>query len=170
MKRMIVAMVAMVLSIATVSAQNYMVIDSEKVFKSLSSYNRALEQIEALSAEYQTKVDAKFTEVETLYNNYMQQRAQLSDIQRQQREQNILQKEAEATEYQESLFGTNGELMKRRMEFIQPIQMQVFDTIEQFATKYGYDLVIDISANPTILYYSSKVDFTELIIKALNNK
>lgn len=167
MKRMIVALVAMVLSVAAVSAQNYMVIDSEKVFKSLSSYNNALEQIDQLASEYQTKVDAKFQEVERLYNSYMQQRASLSETSRQQREQQILQLEQQATDYQESLFGTEGELMKRRMELIQPIQQKVFDTIESFATQYGYDLVIDISANPTVLYYSPKVDFTQKIINAL---
>lgn len=164
---MIVALVAMLISVAAVSAQNYMVIDSEKVFKSLSSYNNALTEIDQLAEEYQAKVDAKFQEVETLYNSYMQQRAALSETSRQQREQQILKKEQEATEYQESLFGTEGELMKRRMELIQPIQKKVFDTIESFAAQYGYDLVIDISANPTVLYYSSKVDFTQRIINAL---
>ena len=164
---MIVALVAMVLSVAAVSAQNYMVVDSEKVFKSLTAYNNALTQIENLSEQYQAKVDAKFQEVERLYNSYIQQRASLSEATRQQREQQILQKEQEATEYQESLFGTEGELMKKRMELIQPIQQRVFDAIERIATQYGYDLVIDISANPTILYYSSKVDFTQKIINAL---
>ena len=167
MKRMILALVAMVLSVAAVSAQNYMVVDSEKVFKSLSAYNNALTQIENLSEQYQAKVDAKFQEVERLYNSYVQQRASLSEATRQQREQQILQKEQEASEYQESLFGTEGELMKKRMELIQPIQQRVFDAIERIATQYGYDLVIDISANPTILYYSSKVDFTQKIINTL---
>ena len=157
----------MMLSVVGVSAQNYMVVDSEKVFKSLSTYNNALEQIEQLSAQYQAKVDAKFQEVERLYNSYMQQRAALSEATRQQREQQILQKEQEATEYQESIFGTDGELMKKRMELIQPIQQKVFSTIERYASQYGYDLVIDISANPTVLYYSSKVDYTQQIINAL---
>ena len=164
---MILALVAMVLSVAAVSAQNYMVVDSEKVFKSLTAYNNALTQIENLSEQYQAKVDAKFQEVERLYNSYIQQRASLSEATRQQREQQILQKEQEATEYQESLFGTEGELMKKRMELIQPIQQRVFNAIERIATQYGYDLVIDISANPTVLYYSSKVDFTQKIINAL---
>ena len=97
----------------------------------------------------------------------MQQRAALSEATRQQREQQILQKEQEATEYQESIFGTDGELMKKRMELIQPIQQKVFSTIERYASQYGYDLVIDISANPTVLYYSSKVDYTQQIINAL---
>ena len=144
------------------SAQNYMVVDSEKVFKSISEYNTALESLETLAEDYQEKVDAKFAEVETLYNNYMQRRASLSESARQQQEQLILQKEAEATQ-----FGTDGELMKKRLELIQPIQQRVFSTIESFSKQYGYDLVIDISANPTILYYSTKVDFTDRIIESL---
>ncbi|MBE6203004.1 MAG: OmpH family outer membrane protein [Rikenellaceae bacterium] len=167
MRKMILALVLAMMTAGMASAQNYMVVDSEKVFKSISSYNTALDNIEKLAEQYQQQVDAKFAEVEQLYNSYMQQRASLSEAYRQQYEQMILQKEAEATEYQESLFGTEGELMKKRMELIQPIQQRVFSTIESFSRQYGYDLVIDISANPTILYYSSKVDYTDRIIAAL---
>lgn len=167
MKKMIIALLAVIMTAGIASAQNYMVVDSEKVFKSIESYNKALEDIEKLATEYQKAVDAKFAEVETLYNNYMQQRSSLSASTQQQYEQLILQREAEATEYQESLFGTEGELMKRRLELIQPIQKRVFSTIESFSKQYGYDLVIDIAANPTILYFSQKVDFTSRIIEAL---
>ena len=160
-------MAVMIMSMAAASAQNYMVIDSEKVFKSMKEYNNALDTIERLATEYQAKVDEKFQEVERLYNSYISVRSGLSDYSRQQREQQILQLEQEATEYQESIFGSDGTLMKRRMELIQPIQNKVFTTIESFAKQYGYDLVIDIAANPTVLYYSSKVDFTQRIIEAL---
>ena len=167
MRRFIFAVMAMVLSLGVASAQNYMVVDSEKVFKSLTEYNNALEQIESLSQSYQSAVDAKFKEVEDFYNSYMQRRASLSATSRQQAEQMILDMEAKATEYQESLFGTDGELMKKRMELIQPIQQRVFDAIERFSMQNGYDLVIDIAANPTVLYYSDKVNFTQRIIDSL---
>lgn len=167
MKRVIFSILAMMLTVGAVSAQNYMVVDSEKVFKSIESYNDALAQVEKLSADYQKSVDEKFSAVETMYNNYMKQRAALSEQQRAQYEQQILSKEAEATKYQESLFGADGKLMKMRVELIQPIQKRVFETLESFAQQHGYDLIIDISANPTVLYYSEKVDFTERIIEAL---
>lgn len=167
MRRFIFAVMAMVLSLGVASAQNYMVVDSEKVFKSLPEYNNALEQIESLSQSYQSAVDVKFKEVEDFYNSYMQRRASLSATSRQQAEQMILDMEAKATEYQESLFGTDGELMKKRMELIQPIQQRVFDAIERFSMQNGYDLVIDIAANPTVLYYSDKVNFTQRIIDSL---
>lgn len=167
MKRFIITLVMAVMFAGVASAQIYMVINSEKVFKSVEAYNDALEEIEKLSAEYQKSVDARFSEVETMYNNYMQQRASLNESTRQQYEQAILQREAEATKYQESLFGTDGELMKKRLELIQPIQAKVFATIESFSKQYGYDLVLDIASNPAVLYYSEKVDFTERIIEAL---
>lgn len=152
---------------AAASAQNYMVVNSEKVFKSIEAYNNALESIDALAAEYQQQVDARFADVEHLYNNYMQVRATLSDVARQEREATILDAEANATKYQESLFGSNGELMKKRLELIQPIQAQVFAVIEAISQQNGFDLVIDIASNPTVLYYSSKVDYTEKVIEAL---
>jgi outer membrane protein len=166
MKHLITLILA-VMTIGMVSAQNYIVVNSEKVFKSIDEYNKALNQIEELSATYQKSVDVKFQEVERLYNSYVEQRASLSASARQAYEQNILQKEAEATKYQESLFGTDGELMKRRLELIQPIQQRVFSTIESISKQYGYDLVIDIAANPTLLYYSEKVDMTNVVIEAL---
>ena len=167
MRKIIIALMAVMMTSVIASAQNYMVVDSEKVFKSIAAYNDALEQIEKLATQYQKEVDAKFANVEKMYNSYMQQRAALSVSAQQQQEQLILQREAEATEYQESIFGTDGELMKKRINLIQPIQQRVFATIESFSKQYGYDLVIDISANPTVLYYSTKVDFTERIIEAL---
>ena len=167
MRRVIIALAAMLLTVGVASAQNYMVVDSEKIFKSLAEYNSALEQIDSLSKSYQSAVDAKFQEVEKLYNNYMQQRAYLSASSRQQTEQQILDLEANATAYQETLFGAEGELMKRRMELIQPIQSKVFTAIENYSKQNGFDLVIDIAANPTVLYYSESVNRTDAIIESL---
>ena len=80
---------------------------------------------------------------------------------------NILKLEQEAQKYQESIFGTDGELMKKRLELIQPIQKKVFDTIKKYAEQKGYDMIIDISQNATMLYYSERADHTDEIIAIL---
>ena len=165
MKRLLFAIFAVMMCAGVASAQNYMVVNSEKVFKSIDAYNSALEQIETLSESYQKQVDAKFAAVETLYNNYMAQRASLSESVRQSREQQILNAEAEAAEYQESLFGNEGELMKKRMELIQPIQQQVFAALESFAKANGYDLVLDKASNASILYHNNSIDHTAQVIE-----
>lgn len=167
MKRLILTL-ALVLGIASMAAaQNYAVVNSEKIFKSIAQYNAAIEELDALAEQYQTQVDAKFEEVEKLYNAYMARRAQLSAASQQANEENILRKEQEATEFQESIFGTEGELMKKRLELIQPIQKRVFETIEKYAKQKGYDMIIDISQNATMLYYSERADHTNAIIELL---
>ena len=136
-------------------AQNYMIVDSEKIFKSIDAYNTAIKDLDKMAEDYQKQVDDKFAEIETLYNNYQQQKASLSATTRQVLEDTILSKEKDAT------------LMKKRLELIQPIQKKVFDAINAYAQSHGYDLVLDSASNPTLLYNAPKLDQTEGVIKSL---
>ena len=159
MKRLILIAV-FVLTTGTLAAQNYIIVNSEKVFKSIDAYNTALSTLDKLAEQYQDMVDAKFAEVETLYNNYMNQKASLTAATRQTRENDILAKEKAAQEYQETLFGNDGTLMKKRIEMIEPIQKQVFSAIEAYAKQVGADVVLDSANNPTLLYSNPSVDRT----------
>ena len=166
MKRLIL-IAAFVLSAGTLAAQNYIIVNSEKVFKSIDAYNTALSTLDKLAEQYQDLVDAKFAEVETLYNTYMNQKASLTAATRQARENDILAKEKAAQEYQETLFGNDGTLMKKRIEMIEPIQKQVFSAIEAYAKQVGADVVLDSANNPTLLYSNPSVDRTQQVIDVL---
>ena len=166
MKRLIL-IAAFVLSAGTLAAQNYIIVNSEKVFKSIDAYNTALSTLDKLAEQYQDMVDAKFAEVETLYNNYMNQKASLTAATRQTRENDILAKEKAAQEYQETLFGNDGTLMKKRIEMIEPIQKQDFSAIEAYAKQVGADVVLDSANNPTLLYSNPSVDRTQQVIDVL---
>ena len=166
MKRLILIAV-FVLTTGTLAAQNYIIVNSEKVFKSIDAYNTALSTLDKLAEQYQDMVDAKFAEVETLYNNYMNQKASLTAATRQTRENDILAKEKAAQEYQETLFGNDGTLMKKRIEMIEPIQKQVFSAIEAYAKQVGADVVLDSAINPTLLYTNPSVERTQQVIDAL---
>ena len=166
MKRLILIAV-FVLTTGTLAAQNYIIVNSEKVFKSIDAYNTALSTLDKLAEQYQDMVDAKFAEVETLYNNYMNQKASLTAATRQTRENDILAKEKAAQEYQETLFGNDGTLMKKRIEMIEPIQKQVFSAIEAYAKQVGADVVLDSANNPTLLYSNPSEDRTQQVIDVL---
>ena len=157
----------MVAVATTTLAQNYIVVNSEKIFKSIEAYNAAIAELDRLAESYQSQVDAKFKEVENLYNNYMARKASLSVSSQSVAENQILAKEQEATKFQESIFGTDGTLMKKRIELIQPIQQRVFKAIEEYSQERGYELVLDIAQNAEVLYYSPKADHTEAIINKL---
>lgn len=157
----------LLLTAGTLSAQNYIIVNSEKIFKSIEAYNNAITSLDELAKQYQSQVDAKYKAIETLYNTYQSQKASLSASTRQARENEILTKEQEAQKYQESLFGQEGELMKKRLEMIQPIQKQVFAAIEAYAKQVGADMVLDSSNNPTLLYSNPEIERTQQVIDAL---
>ena len=167
MKRLILTLALMLGFAVAAQAQSYAVVNSEKIFKSIESYKAAITELDKLAGEYQEQVDEMFEQVEKFYNTYMERRNQLNAASQQANEEKILEMEKEATEFQESIFGTDGELMKKRLELIQPIQKKVFDTIDSYAKQKGYDMIIDVSQNATMLYYSSKADKTNEIIALL---
>ena len=165
MKKIFALLLGVVAFMGVASAQNYMVVDSEKIFKSIKEYNEAMTQLDNLAQLCQKQVDAKFADIEKLYNSYQQDKSSLSAASRALRENEILEKEAETVKFQESLFGNEGALMKKRIELIQPIQERVFKAIESYAKSNGFDLVLDIASNATMLYYSSSVNRTDEVIK-----
>ena len=166
MKRILFT-IALALTATAISAQNYIVVNSEKVFKSISAYNNAITELDKLATQYQEFIDSKYQQVEQLYNTYQSEKANLNAAARQAFENEILQKEQQANEDQERLFGEDGTLMKKRIELIQPIQERVFQAIERYAKQVGADVVIDSSNNPTLLYNSTAVERTKEVIKLL---
>ncbi|MBR5849977.1 MAG: OmpH family outer membrane protein [Alistipes sp.] len=166
MKRILFT-IALALTATAISAQNYIVVNSEKVFKSISAYNNAITELDKLATQYQEFIDSKYQQVEQLYNTYQSEKANLNAAARQAFENEILQKEQQANEDQERLFGEDGALMKKRIELIQPIQERVFQAIERYAKQVGADVVIDSSNNPTLLYNSTAVERTKEVIKLL---
>ena len=62
MKRLILT-IALVLGLSVAAlAQNYAVVNSEKIFKSIEAYNAAITQLDELADGYQKQVDEKFAE------------------------------------------------------------------------------------------------------------
>ena len=162
--------VAFALCGAKVQAQNYIVVDSEKIFKSIESYNTAVKELESQSKAYQKQIDDAFNQLEQEYNAYQSAKASYSATQRQNAERKILNREQEITKFQEQVFGDEGTMMKLREEKLKPIQDRVFKIIDEYAASKGLGLVLDIASNPTVLYYAPATDKTQEIIKIVNNK
>ena len=179
MKRLIIALAAIVISVGAASAQKYIVVNSEQIFRSIAEYNSAMSTLDAMAKDYQSKVDAAYARVEGLYNSYMSQKQSLTEAERTAQEQSlteaertaqeqsILAEERKAAEYQEAVFGNEGLMIKKRIELIQPIQRKVFAAIESYAKEGGYEMVLDKASNASMLYNSESVDHTNKIIELL---
>ncbi len=167
MKKTILTAAAMLVLSTAAWAQKVMVVNSEKVFKSIDGYNTAITSLDELAKSYQSKVDEAYDQLETMFNNYQNRKSSMTAAQRQESEQRILKNEKEVQKYQEDTFGENGTMMKKRIEMLKPYQDQVFGAISEFTRKEGYDIVLDIASNPAVLYYNPACDMTQKIIESI---
>ena len=111
-KLLIIAALAVFAAAGTASAQNYMVVNTETIFKSMTAYNQAVEEMDAAAQQYQQNIDNAYAELEDMYETYMSQKASLSQSARQQREETILNNEKKIAEYQASIFGEDGKMTR----------------------------------------------------------
>jgi outer membrane protein len=164
MKKAFLILTALVFGTGAAFSQNYMVVDSEKIFKSVDSYNSALAEVDADAQRYQTQIDDAFDQLEQTFNTYQQRKASMSAADRAEQERRIVAREEEITKFQADTFGEEGTIFTKRVSLIKPIQDRVFAAIDKYALDHGYDIVIDIASNPTVLYYKPSVDHTDAII------
>lgn len=166
MKKILLLAAAMLVTLGAFAQKNAFV-NTEQIFKAMPEYNKALEDLDALAKQEQAKVDADFAKIAEMYERYQYQKQSLSETSRKQVEDNIIRLEQEATESQRAVFGQEGTLMAKRVELLKPIQDKVFQAIDTISQRKGYDLVIDISNNPSIVYYNKANDFSTEVLSAL---
>lgn len=66
----------------TAGAQKFALIDMEYILENIPAYERANEQLEQSSRQWQSEVEKISEEAKTLYKNYQSQIASLSETQR----------------------------------------------------------------------------------------
>lgn len=149
------------------SAQKVAVIDINAVLTELPEYIEAQTKLDKIAAEWNQEIAAEYDKIKSLYNKYQAEQVLLSEEVKGQRENEIMQKEAQVREMQKRKFGPEGELFLKRREIINPIQDRVFGAIETYALDQGYDIILDKSGSAGVLFASDNFDKTDLIKRRL---
>ena len=74
MKKAILLSLLFVACVFTASAQKFALIDMEYILKNIPAYEQANTQLNQASQQYQSEVEAKAKEAETLYKEYQKPR------------------------------------------------------------------------------------------------
>ncbi len=149
------------------SAQKFALIDMEYILKNVPAYERANEQLTQVSKKWQAEVDALNTEAQTMYKNYQNEVVFLSQEQKQARQEEIMNKEKEASELKKKYFGPEGELFKKRTSLITPIQEEIYNAVKDISDLHGYSLVIDRASDSGIIFGSPKIDISNEVLSKL---
>ena len=151
----------------TASAQKFALVDMEYIMSNIPAYERANEQLNQTSKKWQAEVEALDNEAKTLYKNYQNEAVFLSEEQKKEREDAIVNKEKEASELRKKYFGPEGELYKKRVSLIQPIQDEIYNAVQSIAQSKGFQLVMDRASSDDIIFASPAIDISNEVLAKL---
>ena len=162
-----VLMFVLLLSAMTMSAQKFALLDMEYILKNIPAYERANEQLDQVSKKWQAEVEALNTEAGTMYKNYQNEIAFLSQEQKKAKQEEIMAKEKAASELKKKYFGPEGELFKKRQSLIAPIQEDIYNAVKEISEMRGYSLVLDRSSDQGIIFGSPRIDISNEVLQKL---
>jgi outer membrane protein len=145
-------------------------VDMQYILKNIPQYETANEQLNMISKRWQKDIDAAQQQAQILATNYQTEQIFLSEDMKQQREEEILAKEKEVLELKRKYFGQDGEWYKKREALLKPIQDEIYNAIQDIANEKRYDVVKDRSSEPSLIYMSSKLDISDLVLEKLGAK
>lgn len=167
MKKLVIAFLLIIAGIASANAQKFALVDMEYILRNIPSYEMASEQVNQLSQRWQREVEAVGKEAETMYQNFLADKVFLTDDQIKEREQEIVAKEKEATDLRFKYFGPEGELYKKRLSLLKPIQDEVYEAIKQVAQQRGYQAIFDRASSANIIFASPSIDISNEVLARL---
>ena len=167
MKRIVILAVLCLFCLTAAQAQKFAYVDTEYILEKLPEYTTAQKQIEQLSSQYQSTIEAEIRKVDQLFRTYQAEKSRLNDVQRQLREQDIINKEQAVKELQRSYFGQEGTVTKRTEALIQPIKDRVQRAIDALAREGGYALIFDIAASPGFIYTNPAYNVSNQVLGKL---
>jgi outer membrane protein len=167
MKKILFAVICLVMISATAQAQKYAIIDTRYILDKMSDYKNAQKQLDDVAAQWQREIDAQQSDLDKMYKDFEAEQVMLSDDLKKKREDQLFNKEKALRDQQRKRFGFEGDLFKKRQELIKPIQDKVYNAVQRMAVQRGYDFVLDKSEGITIIFADPKLDKSEDILKDL---
>mgnify|MGYP001399700575 FL=1 len=166
MKR-ILLLLCILIFVGNIKAQKFAYVDSQFILEHIPEYKQAKQELDNISYQWQEEIETAYQDIDKLYRAYQTDKVLLTDKMRQDREDEIIQKEKDVKELQQQRFGTEGDLYKKQEELIRPIQNLIYNAIQEFAEQGRYGVIFDKSSDLLMLYADENLDKSEKILDYL---
>ena len=165
-KKILIAL-TLLASATQMQAQKFALIDLECILSNIPAYERANEQLNQTSKAWQNEIEAVSNEAATLYKNYQNESVFLSEAQKKEREQAIVDKEKEAADLKKKYFGPEGELFKKRQSLVAPIHDEIYNAVKAIAQARNFQLILDRASDSAIIFASPAIDISNEVLAKL---
>ena len=142
-------------------------VDMNYILENIPEYVEAQARLDDKVKGWQLKLDVLSNEINTLKTDLSNEKPLLTEALIDEREEDILIKEKELRRLQAAFFGPTGDLFQLRRQLAEPIQDQVYNSIQEISANKRYDVVFDKSSDLIMLYTNSKYDISELVLNSI---
>jgi outer membrane protein len=138
-------------------------VDTEKVLDNAPGAEEATKIFDEEVETWRGEAENLKTELQTLIEEYENQKLILSPEKKREKEDKITTKK---NEYDQKVFEIQSKIQQRSAELSQPILENVYQTIKVVAEREDYDLVFDSSLG-AIVYADPSLDITQIVVDEL---
>jgi outer membrane protein len=149
-------------------AQKFGYIDTEFITSKMPEYQKVQVKIDQMTEAWMKDIELKNEEVRKLEKDYHLEELLLTDELRRQRLEQIRLKNKEATDFQNKIFGSEGELFKAKLNGFKPILDEVSKAVERVVRQKRLDFVFDKASEGLAMIYTNPVhDYSDYVLEEL---
>ena len=141
-------------------------VDSNEIMNNFDE----VRQVQANLEKEQRRLESEFNELvfglDSLKQDYDRQRLLMSDTRRNEKENEIANKEKSVQKFQLDKFGPEGEIYRIQNELLKPVLAKIDAAIQKVGSERGYDFIIDAMSG-ALLYALDSHNLTEDVMDEL---
>ncbi|MGA0557825.1 OmpH family outer membrane protein [Larkinella sp. VNQ87] len=155
-------------ALGSVRAQKLGYVDSEYITSKMPAYQKALADIDKFAEKWSKDIQDKYTEIDKLQRTYQAEEILLTEAMKRERLRIISEKEREAREYNNKVFGYEGLLFEKKKELMKPVTETVMRAIDKVATQKRLGMVLDKASEGVVILYTNPIyDYTDYVMEEL---
>ena len=148
-------------------AQKFGYVDSEFILGKMPEYQKALSEIDKFADKWSKDIQDKYVDIERLQKAYQAEEILLTEDMKRDRQRVLMEKEREAREYNNKVFGYQGLLFEKKKELIKAPMEQIHRALEKVAAQKKLDFIFDKASDFVMLYTNPRHDYTDYVMEEL---
>ena len=143
--------------------------DMDRVLENINDYKDANAALKDKISFWKEEINNKQTKIDILEQKLDTERPLLTKELIEEREEDIAFEQEELNTYRKKRFGPQGDWLKQKIIFVQPIQDKILEAVKEVENR-KLDYVFDRSAEILVFHSEKKYDISNLVIKYINQK
>jgi outer membrane protein len=148
-------------------AQKFGYVDMEYITSKMPEYQKAEAEMNQFSEKWAKEIQEKYAEIDRLQRAYMAEEVLLTEELKRKRQNEIKEKELEAREYNNKVFGMDGMMFQKKKELMKPVMERVQRAVEKVCAQRRLEFLFDKSSDFVMVYTNPRHDYTDYIMEEL---